>query len=351
MMAKAAAWMMAPAAGLMAVAAGAQAPAAREAAAPASCDADGVFRYICGQAGPEDMIQVPGTRWVVVGSFSRKGIKLVDSRTLAVSTIFPADNARVRFDARTYAGCPGPLAGDELAAFQSHGLALQKRPGGGFTLYAIHHGSRETVEVFALDVAGTVPRLTWTGCVVAPMPIGLNSVAPLPGGGFIVSNFRQRGPGETEARALIAAGKNNGELWEWHPGREMVKVPGSEASGANGIVLSRDGKWIYMAAWGGKSVEAIRRGAGPGVRRSVPVGFRIDNLRLGADGQIYGSGQQENLGTRVIRIDPVSLKVTEVLNVPKTATFGYSTVAIPVGRDVWVGSPYGDRIAVFTPQR
>jgi hypothetical protein len=36
----------------------------------------------------------------------------------------------------------------------------------------------------------------------------------------------------------MAAGEKNGELWEWHPRIGWTIVPGSEASGANGIEIS-----------------------------------------------------------------------------------------------------------------
>ncbi len=314
------------------------------------CAAEGQVRYICGQAGPEDLVQVPGTRWVLVSSYAKAGIKIIDSRSRTSRTLFPAAEAGTRFDARTYAGCPGPLSPGDLAALNTHGLALQRRRAGGYTLYATHHGEREAVEVFVLNVAGKVPRVTWVGCVVAPMPLGLNSVVALPGGGFITSNFRQRGPGAAEARALMAAGKVNGELWEWQPGRELVKVPGSEASGANGVELSRDGKWLFMAGWGSQTIERIRLGVTPVQRESAHVGFKIDNLRLGADGQIYGAGQPEDGGVRVIRVNPGTLRVTPLLSIGKTDHFGFATAAIPVGREVWVGSAYGDRIGIFTPK-
>ncbi len=53
--------------------------------------------------------------------------------------------------------------------------------------------------------------------------------------------------------------------------------------------------------------------------------------------------------TQVAAGDPVTLKVTALLSIGKTERFGFSTAAIPVGRDVWVGSAYGDRIGIFTP--
>jgi hypothetical protein len=43
--------------------------------------------------------------------------------------------------------------------------------------------------VFQADTAPATPAVTWLGCVIAPEPIGLNSVRGLPDGGFITTNF------------------------------------------------------------------------------------------------------------------------------------------------------------------
>lgn len=316
-----------------------------------TCAPDGAIRYICDQAAPEDLVAVPGTSWVIASSFTGGGIRFIDRRNGTTSTVYPAVNADDRFDRRVYKDCPGPLEGTDRSAFGTHGLALRQRNAGLYTLHLVHHGLRESVEVFTLNLRGPSPKATWNGCVVAPMPLGFNSVVSLPDGGFIVSNFRQRGAGDADARAKMAAGRNNGELWEWHSHTGLVKVPGSDASGANGVEISRDGKWIYMAGWGSQSFERIARD-GKGLKRdSVPVGFKLDNIRMAPDGMIYGAGQKDNALTKVIRIDPATLKVTELLSLPYSNSFSGGTIGIPVGKDVWVGAFRGDRIAIFTPDR
>jgi len=67
--------------------------------------------------------------------------------------------------------------------------------------------------------------------------VGLNSVVGLPDGGFAATNFQPRGA--ARGRANMQAGEKNGELWEWHTGAGWKIVPGSEASGANGIEISK----------------------------------------------------------------------------------------------------------------
>src|SRR5438874_1171509 len=77
------------------------------------------------------------------------------------------------------------------------------------TLYVVNHGKRESIEVFELDAKVRPPTLTWIGCVVAPEPVGLNSVLPLPDGGFIGTDFLERGANAAAARGKMLAGENN----------------------------------------------------------------------------------------------------------------------------------------------
>ena len=56
-------------------------------------------------------------------------------------------------------------------------------------LYAINHGGRESVEVFAVDLSQKKPKFTWTGCVVAPEGFWPDAVASVPGGGIVVTSL------------------------------------------------------------------------------------------------------------------------------------------------------------------
>ena len=168
-------------------------------------------------------------------------------------------------------------------------------------------------------------------------------------GGFIATNFNPRG--NPNGFAGLQKGEKNGELWEWHTASGWQKVPGSEASGANGIEISPDGKTLYVAAWGSQSFFRLSRGEKEPKRDEVPLGFRVDNIRWAADGTLLGTGQAGDLGqpaeTVVVKIDPRTLKVTELLRRPASAGFSAGTVAVEVGKTLWVGSFTGDRIAIF----
>ena len=341
--------------GLSLAFASSQAPAGPKAT---SCDPLGKVTFICGVISPEDLVVVPGSDWVIASGDAAGGaITLVNTRAKTTTALFPTATPKVRLDAKTYDSCPGPIDPEEKDRFRAHGLALRSGRNSLHTLYVVHHGTRESIEVFELDGRAKPPTLTWIGCAVAPEPVGLNSVVALPEGGFASTNFQPRGVARGRGPNM-QAGERNGELWEWHTGTGWKIVPGSEASGANGIEISKDGKWFYMGGWGNQTFIRMSRGQTPAKRDDIPVGFRLDNLRWAPDGSLFAAGQEPASGgaltmatSRVIKIDPKTLKITDVVRYPFNDAFNFSTVAIQVGREIWVGSVRGDRVARFPAER
>jgi sugar lactone lactonase YvrE len=330
--------------GLLAVAAppaSAQAPAA---ATPCNVVTD--VQLVCGQAAPEDLVVLPGSEWVVASAFADGGgINVIRVSDRTTTRVYPSPSAKKQFDTKTYAGCPGPPDAAAGAEFTTHGLWLQPGRGTVHRLFAVGHGSRESIEVFDIDAHGTTPVATWIGCAVAPDPIGLNSVRGLPDGGFIATNFLARGV-TAAARQQMLDGAKNGELWEWHTSKGWQKVPGSDASGANGIELSADGRTLYVAQWGSQSFARLSRGRTPPTRQEIPLGFRVDNIRFAKDGSLLAVGQGQQ-SSDIVSIDPKTLGVKRLLHRQDDGSFRAGTVAVEVGDTLWVGSYVGDRIAIF----
>jgi DNA-binding beta-propeller fold protein YncE len=292
-------------------------------------------------------VLIPGTDWILASAFGGSGgVRMINVREKTSMVAYPSATSKERFDKKTYDTCPGPPSDADRAKFTTHGLALRSGGNTADVLYAVHHGQRESIEVFEVDKRAKPPALTWIGCAVAPDPIGLNSVIGLPDGGFIATNYLERGANANASRTKMMAGENNGELWEWHTGKGWVKVPGSDAAGPNGVEISKDGKWLYVAAWGSQSFFRLSRGQADVKRDSIPLGFRVDNIRFAPDGSIYAAGQGQQT-SNVVKVDPNTLKVTELINQPNNPQFGSGTVAVQVGNELWVGSFRGDRIAIF----
>ena len=309
------------------------------------CDPAGSVRFVCDQSSPEDLAIVPGGQWVIASGMGEKnaGIRAIDVRDSTQTMLFPAASAKVRQDNKIYKACPGPLDAAGQAAFKAHGLYLQIGKSSVHRLFVVHHGSRESIEVFDLDVSAA-PTLTWVGCAVAPDGPGLNSVVGLPDGGFIATNFHPRVGERPPWLQKARAGENTGELWEWHPSSGWRVIPGSEAPGPNGLEISKDGKWLYVGVWGGQSVTRLSRGGAPAKKNSVVVGFRVDNLRWGPDGSILAAGQGDKT-SHVAKVNPDTLKFEEIVRQSDSDVFRSGTAAIQIGNEIWVGSVGTDRIA------
>ena len=305
----------------------------------AACNAVGDLRFICDVIGPEDLAIVPGSQWVIASGNQAGGrIQLVSVRDKTATALFPAPGRRERLDAATYPTCPGPLDPGQDAAFRAHGLYLKPDNGGRHTLYVVHHGTRESVEVFEVDARATPPTLTWVGCAVAPEALGLNSVVALPEGGFAATSFR------------------TGDVWEWHTGPGWAQVPGSEDAAANGLEISPDGRWLYIAGWREEKLTRLSRGQTPVQKEVVPMGFRPDNLRMASDGSVifaagHGDYQTPAATSNVARIDPQTLSIERIFRHPRIEGFTLATTAIQIGEEIWLGTNSGEMIAYFPVPR
>ena len=311
----------------------------------AQCEPDGDVEFVCGPVSPEDLAAVPNSPWVIVSSMTDDGhLYATDARDHTSRRIFPIETSAPRHDTALYGACPGP----ETNGFRPHGLGLRPGDDGVHTLYVVRHGARESVEVFEIDARGEVPAAAWVGCAVAPAGVSLNSVAALPDGAFVATNFQ----------------RSTGELWEWRPGAGWTEVPGSATAGPNGIEAAPDGRWLYIGGWGTQSLIRLSRGQSPVVVDSVDVGFHIDNVHWAPDGTLLAAGHAgsgpdsifaclgqsacDGVTSRVAKIIPNSLAKEEIVRYPSNDHIILGTVGIQVGDEIWVGGVGGgERIGRF----
>lgn len=335
------------------------------AAAAEPCNPAGKLDFICGPLNTEDLVQVPGTQWIIAsgmdggGAGSHGALHLVSAESKSWKVLFPGTNPRVQPDKTTYADCPGA---PDLGKFSAHGINLRPGANGGpDTLYVVNHGGRESIEIFALDAKGAEPAITWIGCAVMPAHTWPNAVAPTPEGGFVVTDMFD--PKDPKAPNLMAAGKNTGAVYEWRPGQGFARIPDSEMSGNNGIEVSRDGKWIYVAAWGNRAVVRLSRGDGPTRRETLRAGFLVDNLRWAPNGELIAGGQavpvKQVFGcfqskarrcTQAWRLDAwdtAAMKLHPLVSMAGNPEFGDATTGLQIGSEMFVGTFRGDRIAYF----
>jgi len=330
-------------------------------AAQATCEPDGGLSFICGLINAEDLVAVPGTPWIIASGMADAEhagghIYLVNTRDRKVQVLLPGHVA-YRRDSTTFGGCPG--APDETR-FSAHGLSLRAGDASEQTLYVVHHGERESVEVFTLNAGSAAPSLTWVGCVLSPAHIFGNGVAALPDGAFAASIFLHT---DDPAAAKLTKGQPMGGVLIWRPKTGWEDVAAAAAISAdNGLAASGDGKQLFVAGTGDETVVRLPLDGAAGDRAVVRTGFHTDNLRWGSDGFLYASGARDSVEHlfacapnttqrctnpfSVLRIDPVTLQTREVLHHPGSPSFGAASTALRIGGDYWLATPHGDRIAI-----
>ena len=332
---------------------------AHEAAAQ-SCPDSGDVGYVCGVNNPEDLVRVDGTPFVLTGNMGDTdgeggGFYSVDARTREVRAVRP-DFSSPAHDA--YRGCPGP---PDPARFSVHGIDLTtERPNAAAqparTVYAINHGGRESVELFRLDVSDAGIALAWVGCVLLPESYAANSVAALPDGGFVATV-----PLRSDQELINAGlGRPTGAVLRWSRTEGWRELPDVELSFPNGILVSPDGAWLYVAGYTEQAVARLSLATGAAAAK-VEVPFNPDNLRWAPNGDILATGQDADpafvqvtcvstsvetcqVPTGVSKIEPGTLRATTLLERPGDERFGAGTSSIVVGEELWIGSFRAQRL-------
>ena len=332
-------------------------------APPAACTPAGGLSFVCGLQNPEDVVLVPGTRWLLTsGMAPGAGLSVVNTPAKTAARLYAPGVATARFDRARFPNCPGPLDAKQAVL---HGLALRSAPGGRYTVYATNHGGRESIEVFELIVASkgtaTVPTAAWIGCVPLPAKLAANSVAAFSDGTLVATVLIL--PGKTFQDAF--AGKNTGIVLQWTPGTPaFVELKGTELVANNGIETSPDDRTFYVASTPTYRVYEFSRakpGAGP-VRYAQLKDFGPDNVRWTADNRLITAGLIDNepacggrpkneegircpMGYAVATIDPKTMTATEIARGQRTPAFTGTAMAAIAGNELWLGSFFADRLA------
>ena len=322
--------------------------AAQRAANPSQlCGTQGQVQLFCGPSRSEDLVAIPKTPWILASAIGG-GVHVIDTRNKTSVQLYPSPTAKERLDKTRFPTCRAAPDAAEKASFTTLGLSIRLGARRVHTLYAIRYPTVSRVQVFELDVRGEQPSVTWIGCVDAPADtILLNSLVPLPDGGFVTTHFYERGPNAAAARERAVAGELTGWLLRWHPRTGWSKIAGSDTSGPNGIEISHDARWLYVSEWGRSTFYRTRLNGDASKRESIQLDFRPDNVHWASDGMLLVGGATDT-DSRVVKIDPRTLKATEVVRLPDGAKqFFHASVAAEVGNEIWLGSARADRLAIY----
>lgn len=104
----------------------------------------------------------------------------------------------------------------------------------------------------------------------------------------------------------------------------------------------------------------LSHGTSPPTREVVELPFHPDNARWQPDGSLLVAGHGgpdirrvaecvftvcDDTTSNVARVDPRTLAIQPLIALPAHLTFFSSTTALQVGREIWIGSVAGSRIA------
>jgi hypothetical protein len=322
-----------------------------------TCGPSGGLNFICGLQAPEDLVLIPGTRWLIAsGMAAGSGLHLIDTQAKTARNFFGQGLATVRADKSKFSGCP---AAPDPKQVVLHGLSLRPAQPGRYTLYATNHGGRESIEVFEVDAGNAIPSASWIGCVLLPEKLAANSVAAFSDGALVATVLTL--PGKTFED--VWAGRNTGVVLMWTPGsKEFRTLAGTELPGNNGIETSRDDREFFVASTGLKRIVAFSR-ADPSkplrfaqLKEFAPDNVRLDRDRLITVGMIddersCGGAPKTPADIQCPRgwiadsIDPKTMAVTEVARGPAAPPYTGSATAVPVGDTLWLSSFNVDRVA------
>jgi sugar lactone lactonase YvrE len=327
------------------------------------CQQSGEFGFICGPVSAEDLVLIPGTKWIISsGMAPGASVFLIDSQKKSWSVLYPADRPRAEQNMAAYGACPGS---PDPNNFVTHGLNIRPGQNGHSTLYVVSHGGREAIEVFDVDASNEKPVLTWTGCVMLPEGMAANSVASFADGSLVATVPLH--PGKTIADAFT--GELTGAVYQWSPGESGFEmVQGTELPYANGIEVSADEQEVFVASSVLYRVIAYSR-SNPAskLRETSTMAIVPDNLHMGSDGRLLtagllindpvcgdlGGSEEFDLATfascprpfKVTAVDPQTMETEDLVNSPAIEQFSNITMGLQVGSDMWIGTFAGDRIA------
>ncbi|UYZ80714.1 SMP-30/gluconolactonase/LRE family protein [Moraxella bovis] len=243
-------------------------------------------------------------------------------------------------------------------------MSIRAIGSGKSLLYAVNHNgfdqnvARETIEIFEVNSNTATPTITWLGNV--PMPkdeqgryLAANSVVSGADGAIYTTVMMHPEHNLTE----MVAGKITGAVYRWTPTtQKFEKLQGTEFNGNNGIELSPNGKFIYVAHM--KKLSKLTNTNPAKVVATSELNYGVfDNLHWAGDKLITAGSRTKNCGEtmtydclkdyHITTINPDNLTITPLYQGKYTQDFSGVSTVLPMGKTYYLGSFYRDKMAHF----
>lgn len=242
----------------------------------------GQCRVIAGPAGPEDIAVDPVSKMAILSATDRR----------ALNSGKPSKADGLYAYAYGVAGAkPVKLSGTP-ANFHPHGISLYRGADGKLTLYVINHPykAQNAVVSFCVAIADGKVQLTETGFIGSDLLKSPNAIAAVDETRFYVVNDHT--VGSDAGRWLddnLPLPRANALYFD----STKFAVAANRLNFPNGIVVSADGRFVYIAEKFARRIVAFERDPFMGRLKNVgelAIPANLDNLRLGDDGALWVSG-------------------------------------------------------------
>ena len=262
----------------------------------------GECRQVAGLPGSEDITIHPSGRYAYISSDDRRSSMAGE----------PVPGAIFRYDLTEAEPVPVNLTPDAGIDFRPHGIALHVDEDGRETLFVVNHpgaphfaepadhdGPDHTIEIFAVTGSGLQHRQT----ISDELLISPNDLIAVDHERFYFTNDHGSRPGLMRTmEGYLRLPLSNVVYFDG----EKMQIAAEGLSYANGINLSPDDEFVYVAETTRNRVREYRRNPDSGAleeQRRLDIGFGVDNIEVDPGSGDLWIGGHVKLLTFVRHID------------------------------------------------
>jgi arylesterase / paraoxonase len=312
---------------------------------------DGTCKAIAGVIGAEDMQVDRKARLLFISA--------TDRRALMAGKPDPQDGLYMLALGNPGAA-PVKLSGTPKD-FHPHGLSLYRDARGRETLMVVNHQSDGTqaVEIFDVNIGPDGVALNYRAHVTGDLLFSPNDLVAVSGDAFYATNDHGS---RTKFGAML-------ENWLLLPRANVVyydgdvfKVAADGLRFANGINVSPDGKFIYVAESTGREIDTYARNSFDGnltLKNTFDIPSGLDNIDVDARGNLWAASHPKLLDLIAYAKNPSKPSPSEVTElrvsggIPESARtvyenagdeIGASSVGVVDGKHLYIGSIFDPKI-------
>lgn len=338
----------------------------------APCESTYAMKAICGFNNPEDIANIPSSQFLIIsqmggfGSDSAGNVASFDIESQEKRILFPTPSAfpvkvktsepRVIKAEHTYwgqAACSPPKESE----FRPHGLDLHLLETNQWRLAVVNHAQRDRIELFLVNDNDEGVSLEWKGCVLGAAEDNFNDIAGFSDGSFFVTHMFSKSQ-HLLGQVKSFLGFNTGYVLRWQGDQGFIKVRNSAGAFPNGLSLSKNGETLYVNYYMESKVKKIDWLAGEVLAESSiaypdnSTWFDDNYLLVASHSGGVMSAAACSLFNKIkcrlsfeIRKVDVDTMASSVVIKSEGDAMEAATVGIRVGKQVFLGSFTGNRIA------